>query len=571
MTMGCEIRQLTTLYRLTRLLAMGTQGSSLLRTILKEALGLTGGRGGQVLVLKPDRRTLLVDIEEGDDPTDAEEIPADALPWADVLREGKVVRLPSTVADPAHLPGDHLVTLGIPLLARGDVLGILTLRGLSETWTRPDQEPFLEALANIAAHALQNDSLYRDLLRQKEELCTLIEVSRDIAASLDLDEVLRRVVRHAARLLRVQASSLMLTDDAGQRLHIRATYGSGQTWTRHPPLVIDSSFIGEVVRSGSPLAVLDLHDQPHDRYAQMASQEGLSSLLCVPLKTSLRLIGLLTVYTVEPRRFRPEEVELLLALAAQSATAIENAQLYRAMLDTQEQLRHAERLAALGSMSAGLAHEIRNPLHTMQLLTYAMQKDCHRFGTLAADLEVIQTEIGRLTLLVDQFLDFARPKRPEASPQKLQEIMEETLLFVRAEARQRGIRIDKSWPGDLPIVWVDGVQIKQVFLNILLNALQAMPSGGAIEVRMHAGGECISTEIHDYGEGMPADVMAQLFTPFFTTKPKGVGLGLSISQRMIEGHRGAIRVTSQQGAGTTVRIDLPLVGEKAYEQDLAGG
>jgi signal transduction histidine kinase len=149
--------------------------------------------------------------------------------------------------------------------------------------------------------------------------------------------------------------------------------------------------------------------------------------------------------------------------------------------------------------------------------------------------------------------------------------MEETLLFVRAEARQRGIRIDKSWPGDLPIVWVDGVQIKQVFLNILLNALQAMPSGGAIEVRMHAGGECISTEIHDYGEGMPADVMAQLFTPFFTTKPKGVGLGLSISQRMIEGHRGAIRVTSQQGAGTTVRIDLPLVGEKAYEQDLAGG
>jgi len=95
-------------------------------------------------------------------------------------------------------------------------------------------------------------------------------------------------------------------------------------------------------------------------------------------------------------------VELLLALAAQSATAIENARLYRAMLDTQEQLRYAERLAALGSMPAGLAHEIRNPLHTMQLLAYAMQKDCHRFGTLAADLEVIQSEIGRLTLLVDQ-------------------------------------------------------------------------------------------------------------------------------------------------------------------------
>jgi signal transduction histidine kinase len=250
---------------------------------------------------------------------------------------------------------------------------------------------------------------------------------------------------------------------------------------------------------------------------------------------------------------------------------MENARLYQAMLDTQEQLRQSERLAALGSMSAGLAHEIRNPLHTMQLLAYAMQKDCPHASTLSADLQVIQSEIGRLTLLVDQFLDFARPKRPEVSPQKLQEIMEETLLCVRAEARHRGIRIYKTWPSDLPVVWVDGAQIKQVFLNILLNALQATPSRGAIEVRLYASDESITTEIRDQGEGMPAEVKAQLFTPFFTTKPKGVGLGLSISQRIIEGHRGGIRVTSQQGAGTTVRIDLPLATEKAYEQDLTGG
>jgi signal transduction histidine kinase len=241
------------------------------------------------------------------------------------------------------------------------------------------------------------------------------------------------------------------------------------------------------------------------------------------------------------------------------------------MLDTQEQLRQSERLAALGSMSAGLAHEIRNPLHTMQLLVYAMQKDCPRSSTLFADLEVFQSEVGRLTLLVEQFLDFVRPKRPQVTPQKLQEIMEETLLLVRTEANRHGIRMDKKWPGDLPIVWVDGAQIKQVFLNILLNAMQAMRSGGVIEVRMHADGECITTEIHDQGEGMPAEVKAQLFTPFFTTKPKGVGLGLSISQRIIAGHRGAIRITSQQGAGTTVRIALPRVGEKADEQDLTGG
>lgn len=568
--MSREIHQRTTLYRLARLLAAGAQSASLLRIIVKEALGLTGGRGGQVLLLKPDRRTLLLQIAEGERSADGEEVSADAPPWADVIREGKVVRIRSISSDPRHPIAERRVTVDIPLLARGDVLGVLTLYDLSETWAKHDQEPFLEALAHLAAHALHNDLLYRDLLRQKDELCTLIEVSRDITASLDLDEVLRRVVRHAARLLRVQAAALMLVDDAGTVLRIRATYGGGQTWMRRPPLDMAGSFIDEVVRSGSPLALLDLRDHASDAYAQMAAQEGLSSLLCVPLKTSLQRTGLLIVYTIEPRRFRAEEVELLSALAAQSAIAIENACLYRAMLDTQEQLRQSERLAALGSMSAGLAHEIRNPLHTMQLLAYAMQKDCLRSGTLSADLEVMQSEIGRLTLLVEQFLDFARPKRPAITPQKLQEIMEETLLLVRTEARRRGIRIAKAWTGDLPVVWVDGTQIKQVFLNILLNAMQAMPSGGGIEVRMHANGECITTEIHDHGEGMPAAVKAQLFTPFFTTKPKGVGLGLSISQRIIEGHRGAIRVTSQPGVGTTVRIELPLVGENAYEQDLAG-
>ena len=98
-----------------------------------------------------------------------------------------------------------------------------------------------------------------------------------------------------------------------------------------------------------------------------------------------------------------------------------------------------------------------------------------------------------------------------------------------------------------------------------------MPSRGAIEIRLYASHKSIITEIHDQGEGMPAEVKAQLFTPFFTTKPKGVGLGLSISERIIEGHRGAIRITSQQGAGTMVRIELPLTGKRADEQDLAGG
>jgi GAF domain-containing protein len=226
--MSRELRQLTTLYRLTRLLAMGTQGDSLLRTILKEALGLTGARGAQVLLLKPDRKTLISHIGEGEGAPEGLESPADDAPWAAVIHQGKIVRLCPWSEDGASHADGRRVTLGLPLLARGDVLGVLTLYALPEIWARQGRTSLLEALANLAAHALTNSTLYRDLLRQKEELCTLIEVSRDIAASLDLDEVLRRVVRHATRLLHVQTSALMLVDEGGQRLRLSATYGGGR-------------------------------------------------------------------------------------------------------------------------------------------------------------------------------------------------------------------------------------------------------------------------------------------------------------------------------------------------------
>jgi signal transduction histidine kinase len=136
--------------------------------------------------------------------------------------------------------------------------------------------------------------------------------------------------------------------------------------------------------------------------------------------------------------------------------------------------------------------------------------------------------------------------------------MEETLLLLGPEARTRGVMIYKEWDNNLPRVWVDGTQIKQVFLNLLLNALQAMPSGGKLTVRIHGSGGSLLTAITDEGEGIGPEARANLFQPFFTTKQGGTGLGLSISQRIIEGHNGRLRLSSRPGAGTTAIVRLPL-------------
>ncbi|MCL6646494.1 MAG: GAF domain-containing protein, partial [Dehalococcoidia bacterium] len=269
------------------------------------------------------------------------------------------------------------------------------------------------------------------------------------------------------------------------------------------------------------------------------------------------VIGVLNVYTAEPRRFDENDIRLLTLLASQSAIAIENATLHRDEMEARERLRQSEKLAALGKLSAGLAHELRNPLNTVSMLVYAMAQEIDLSGPLGADLQVVQGELRRMTLLIEQFLEFARPKPPHFRRDRLDEIMEETLLLIGPEARARGVAVYKEVEKDLPRVWVDGAQIKQVYLNLLLNALQAMPNGGKLTVRLHVSGGSVLTAITDEGGGIPPEVRANLFQPFFTTRSGGTGLGLSISQRIIEGHNGQIRLFSQPGVGTTVVVRLP--------------
>jgi signal transduction histidine kinase len=270
------------------------------------------------------------------------------------------------------------------------------------------------------------------------------------------------------------------------------------------------------------------------------------------------VIGVLNVYTEELRCFDDGDIRLLTLLAKQSAIAIENATLHRDETGAREQLRHSEKLAALGKLSAGLAHELRNPLNTISMLIYAMARALTGAGPFAADLQIVQGELRRMSLLIEQFLEYARPRPPHIQRERLDEIMEETLLLIGLEARSRHVMIYKEWDKSLPAVWVDGTQSKQVFLNLLLNALQAMRKGGKLTVRIHVSGGSLLTSITDEGEGIAPEVRANLFQPFFTTKRGGTGLGLSISQRIIEGHNGRLRLFSHPGAGTTVVVRLPL-------------
>ncbi|MGE0825796.1 MAG: sensor histidine kinase [Candidatus Binatia bacterium] len=392
----------------------------------------------------------------------------------------------------------------------------------------------------------------------QEHFEVLFSVSSEIFSTLQLEEVLNRVVAHTCRLMTARIASLLLLDKDRATLRPAATYGASDAYLALPDREIASSLTGEVIKSGLPLYVPDIRTSGHSRLSDLAREEGLCSLLSVPLRTKSDIIGALNVYTADFRQFDDDDIRLLTLLANQSAIAIENARLHHEEMEAHESLRQSERLASLGKLSAGLAHELRNPLNTVSMLIYAMIQDLPAEGSFSNDLRIVQGELRRMSLLIEQFLEFARPRPPHFQRDRLDEIMEETLSLIGPEARARQICICKEKNSPLPPVWVDGAQIKQVFLNLLLNALQAMPHGGRITVRLQVRGGNAVVFIADEGEGISPEVRTNLFDPFFTTKAGGTGLGLSISQRIIEGHNGRLRLFSQPGQGTTAVVQVPL-------------
>jgi PAS domain S-box-containing protein len=228
------------------------------------------------------------------------------------------------------------------------------------------------------------------------------------------------------------------------------------------------------------------------------------------------------------------------------------------------QLRRSDKLAALGTLAAGVAHEVKNPLHALNLNLHLLAQELASLGrsdqTVKGYLEILRSEIQRLHRIIDNFLRFSKPSIPEVRPLDLNALVERVLSLVAFEAADRGVTIETELDPALATAPGDEGQLSQVLLNLTINALQAMPSGGTLTVRTRLQDDLAEVEVRDTGEGVPAEHLPHLFDPYFTTRPGGVGLGLAITHRIVEGHHGMIDVESQVGKGTVVVVRLPRQG-----------
>jgi two-component system NtrC family sensor kinase len=422
----------------------------------------------------------------------------------------------------------------------------------------------------------------RALRRRNQELAALVEINRMVTSSLDLDEVLEATIRGIREILRVEAGSLVLVDEETERLVFRTTFSPEQGWIGGRTIQPGEGIVGYVVHTGEPQLVNDVERDPHFS-AEVDEETSIvaRAILCAPLTIRDRVIGAIEVINKLAGGFTSEDLELLQAMAASVAVAVDNANLYSELADfareverSQAQLVQAEKMAAIGRLAASIAHEINNPL---QAIHNSLHLSLHRRlddEKRAQYLGLAQSEVQRLIEIVQRMLDFYRPSRGDAAPTDINSVVQNVLALAQKRLQHGGVRVHTHLSPDLPAVAVVADQITQVFLNIIINAIEAMPSGGDLHLETLSAedDEEVLVRFRDTGVGMSLEQIANLFEPFYTTKSDGTGLGLAISYGIVERHGGVIEVSSQPGQGTTFVVKLPVrpAGSESGEATGAG-
>jgi signal transduction histidine kinase len=488
----------------------------------------------------------------------------------DVFATGLRMQARNTIECP-RLPdlvggSQPMVHACIPLKFARGILGVLNLAGRPGQLFSPDELQFLETVARHICMAVDRAQASRSEARRNAEARALVSLTRAIGGSLDLDTVLAAAGHYARELLEVDRCAIFLGESAEA---LRFAFLSGRPMdglTVGEPAdlrAVGSKAPFEALRRRRTLVTQDaLNDPLCDPEAARRWEVG--SAILVPLVGHEVLEGLLIATRTRPGEWKEEAVDLADALAGQVALAIENARLYRqaqgALLKLQEaqySMMRSERLAAAGTLASSLAHEVRNPLNAINLQLILLGRRLGRVeGPLreevAALLESSRHEIARLDQLVEEFLSLSSIDRVRLEIDHPEAVAREVLSLMAPVAKERGVQMRDELAGGLPALPLDREKIKQVLMNLVRNAIDAMPGGGTLTLGSEMVDGSPVLRVADTGVGIEPGL--DVFDLFLTTKHGGTGLGLPIARRIIEAHGGSLTYESGPGKGTVFNV-----------------
>lgn len=417
-------------------------------------------------------------------------------------------------------------------------------------------------MRGLTTSSQQLEQTNKKLKRRLYDLYTLFELSQHLNSVLELDPLLDSILLTCIGQMGVGGATLFLTEKG----KLRAAKAKGMNPQDLLGIEIGAhSHLGRFLSQANQAILFCDLERIKGAKKDVEKLRGLECEVCVPLNMKGRLKGVLTLTPkISGAPFSGNELEFLTTLANQMGVAIENAELYesvkstnRELRRTQRQLIQSENLATVGRLAATLAHEINNPLGIIKnYLTLLSREGKHNPET----IEVVKEEVDRIGKIVRQLLDLSRPISESKSPTDTNRLIRETSSILKEQLLQDEISLEEDL-SPISLVKASPGQLKQVFLNLITNAKEAMPQGGRLKISTRMENNFVEVTFSDTGKGIKEKDMEALFQPFYTTKKNGMGLGLSICQEIIRNHGGEILVKGGKEGGAMFTIRLPEVGQ----------
>jgi signal transduction histidine kinase len=577
--------ELAALLEATRSIASSLDLEQSLQAIIQQATIISGTSVVRLLLLDADGKVLRCRAGVGLPMEEERElvIPVGESFSGQVLATGKPLAVADTRDDqrlryPLHTTRHGLISyLGLPVKVGDRVLGVLVFNTQGPRTYSKAEIAYLSAFADQAAIAIENARLYEATRRAAQEAQSLYEVGHSLTTSLDPREVLHLISVKTTELLGTPHAQVVLWDEETKTLRFGAAYGTEAEKVKQQVFRLGEGVNGIVAETRKPLLVNDYQRFPKRR----PNMTDLVAVIGVPLLYRGRLLGVLTSHATQAGTiFTEDHLALLTSFANQAATAIDNARLYDALRRTSEELEfrveartrelreaheelvRRERLALVGQLAGGVGHELRNPLGAIGNAVYYLRM---RLGggedmKVQKHLAILETEVRRANKIVTDLLDFSRVKQPSRAPAQLNAIIRDILA---RQPQPSSVKLELDLIESLPPILVDPDQVGQVVLNLVINAIEAMPDGGTLTIRTWSTSDAVVASVSDTGVGIPPENLEKIFQPLFSTKTKGIGLGLAVSRQLIDANGGALSVESQIGKGSTFTAIFPIEGSES--------
>jgi len=523
-----------------------------------------GAHSGAIALLNPDTGRLETEAQVGLLPSDdLSFIPGQGIPgWA--AFHGKAVLAPDVATDSRYrvIRPEVRCQMAVPLRT-GDThaIGVISLdRDEPGAYAEPDLA-HLQELADEAGRVLNRLWEIGHLRGKARQLETLLTAGQSLVGKLEEQELFDTLTRDARQLIQGRAAALYIYNSENDTVSLGSITSLSIAAPPGGEMPMSSCLVASALHTQKAVSFSNILSPDYQDLIDVPRDPSLRSMLAVPLSYEGESLGVLAVFLDRVHRFDNDEKRLCAALASLGAVAWQNARLYARVFRSEESLRKNERLTTLGLLAAEIAHEIRNPLTVLKLLHGGLGLDFAEGDPRRTDMRVIAEKLDQLEAIVTRVLSFGQSPGLHTRI-ALDDIVEDTLVLLRLKLAQSKISARFEPPPAPLMLDAHKGQLHQALLNLLLNAMQAMPDGGEIVLSasqgMRGDHHVAVLDVADTGGGVPEGIQSRIFDSFLSGRPGGTGLGLAIVKRVVQSHHGDIELLSSSDAGTTFRITIPL-------------